>query len=219
MKKRFAILALLLATALAVAAPAIADPIRITGGQLNMQGVSGTLLLLGERSFSLSARVGVTDGVFAPHSQCIVPQCRPGVAIGLEAVWVGLSLRDAVATLEGETFSTVGGLLSTSSAGVRFTGRVTAPPLEADTATVRAPFTFQGQFIHPNPEGTGTIGESLFGRGMATLSLHRNPIGEAWSYTGALYEFDPVPEPATILLTGAGLVALARAARRRRAPS
>lgn len=211
----------LLVLALGTANIAAADPIRITGGQVELHGFGGTVLLAGERRFTLSARVSVTDGVFSPHLQCLLPECRPGVPIALEAVWIGLSLRDGIATLDGEAFPGVGGLTSPNSAALRFGGSVIAPPFAGDTAQVSSPFTFQGQFTHRGPSGF-TIVEPLFGQGMATLHLRRSGDGLAWQYTDAFYVFDPVPEPATMLLAGAGLAVIARRGRRasrRRGPA
>jgi hypothetical protein len=214
--RRRAVLVLVAALIGVGSRPARADPIQITSGSLEMRGTSGNLLLAGDRGFTLSAVVSATDGIFQPWQHCnLTPACTPGTQIGLDAFWVGASLRDTTATLEGRTFADVGGLNSPNSAVAQFTGSATAPPLDGDTATVFAPFSFAGSFSFMNPEGTATISETLFGHGTATLSLRR-ALTSSWSFSAARYEFDPVPEPASLLLTAGG--ALLLACRHRRAP-
>jgi PEP-CTERM motif-containing protein len=198
--------------------PAVADPIQITTGSLQVVGSTGTLSVAGTRGFTLSGTLSTLDGVFRPWEQChLAPVCVPGTTLDLEAYVVGLGLR-AIATLDGQTFSNVGGLISPNQAGVRFTGSVIAPAFDSATATVVAPFRFDGQFSHLEGE------ELLVGSGLATLFLRRSfgaaeGLPPAWDYTGVRYDFSPAftptPEPATLLLTAAGLLGLARRRLRR----
>jgi hypothetical protein len=200
-----------------------ADPIQITGGQVALSGVNGSMQLIGERNFTLTANISATDAFFAPWVQCFAA-CAPGTTIDLGAQWVGLSLHMATATLDGQTFTQVGGLNSPSQARVQLFGSATAPPLGGDTATVLAPFLLEGLFIHPGTMGTD-VREMLAGQGFATLTLRSAFGGDTgvpagWAYSAARYEFqssDPVPEPATLILTGTGLLGLLRARRSRTA--
>lgn len=217
MERRIVAVGLLLLSVLCVSSrTSSADPVTITGGHLEMNGFTGTLFLLGDRGFTLSANVSVTDGVFAPWLTCnLAPACVPGTTIGLDATFTGSSLRSATAMLDGRSFDNVGGLSSTTAAAVRFTGSAQAPVFGTDTAMVLAPFLLAGTFSGLNAAG-GPVHLTFAGHGTATLSLRRNPAFPSWSYTAASYAIHPVPEPATILLTAAGLWGLARRRSRRR---
>ena len=135
--------------------------------------------------------------------------------LDLGARWTGSSIRSATVTLNGETFTNVGGATSTASAIVNFTGSAIAPAFTGETATLIVPFLFQGEFVHFSPSFQRLV-ESLSGEGMVTLTLQRNASLGAWNYVAATYEFQPIPEPATLLLTGAGITTLWAHRRRRR---
>lgn len=195
--------------------PATANPVRITGGALDMASTTGSLLLQGEE-FMLTGGVSATDGLFQPWLQCnLTPSCRPGATLDLSARWSGSSIRSATVTLHGETFNNVGGATATSSALVNFTGSAIAPAFMGETATLIVPFVFQGQFVHLNASFERLV-ETLTGEGTVTLLLRQNATLGTWSYAAATYEFQPIPEPATLLLTGAGITTLWAHRRRRR---
>src|SRR5688500_11047231 len=99
-----------------VVTPAAADPIGIAAGTLDVTSTAGSLALSGERGFTLAAGVWATDGVFAPWMQCAFAACAPGATLDLSATWVGLSLRSATATLDGESFAGVGSVTGSTSA-------------------------------------------------------------------------------------------------------
>jgi hypothetical protein len=206
--------------------PAAADPIQITAGTLDVSSTAGSLTLSGERGFTLSAGVSTTDGVFAPWMQCAFTACAPGAALDLSATWNGMSLRSATATLEGESFTAVGAATGSTSAATRFSGTALVPPASASGSAIAvAPFIFTGQFSYFSPSAGALIVETLQGAGIATVtfaaSFSPSTGSSAWAFRGARYEFHAAPEPATILLTGGGVLALAarrfRRAHRRRA--
>jgi hypothetical protein len=235
MKERSAVVPVLLLTATIClfSRSVAAEPIQIVDGFLRVMNTRGTISLVGgERGFTLSAVVSAQDGVFQPYLHCSLlspPPCLPNTPIDLGAFWVGSSLRDGVVTLDGRTFTGFGGANSETSAGVRFMGSALAPPLEVgDTATVAGPFLFDGTFLSGeviDPITGQPLRESLVGGGTATLSLHRiggpgSGLPPAWGFTASQYQFDPIPvdpipEPGTLMLTGAGLAAIvARRVRR-----
>jgi hypothetical protein len=200
-----------------------AEPIQITAGSLQLAaasaGASGSVLLIGnDRGFTLSARVGTSEGIFGPWEQCqSAPNCAPGAPIDLHAFWVGLG-SVATVTLDGLTFTSVGSLASDDSAVLEFTGAAVAPAFGGGGASLSAPFEFEGRFVRSMGGGV-----TLVGRGMATLFLTQSfgpneGLPPAWRVLGARYDFaalTPAPEPATVVLTALGLVGLAARRRRR----
>ena len=208
--------------ALAFPARAAADPIQVTGGALDMGNFMGTLDITGERGFALYSRVDAISGLYWPWMQCNVPSCRPGTEVSLLARWSGSAISGPM-SFEGETYDRVGGFIDLAQASVEFTGSFTAPPM-GPSATVMTPFSFSGIFTIPDEAGIGQIRHTLFGGGTATVQLVPNtsslPGDPAWMVQSARYEFsaaDPVPEPATLLMVGAGIAGVARRVRRKRA--
>jgi hypothetical protein len=214
MSRRFTIPALLILGLAVGCASAIADPIRITGGTLQMTGPIGTLSLVGDRGFTLAARVSVFDGVFAPWEEChFAPRCMPGVMIGLTGQFAGTGV-PGVATLEGHSFPNLGLLDSNDHVVLRLLGSVSASAFEEEMTTLDAPFTLNGTFV------TASGVNSLTGRGTAALVLRqgfgaKEGLPLAWDYVSARYEFQPAPEPATLVLTALGLAGLVQGRRRR----
>ena len=101
MKSRWGRLGFLVGVILLSIRPATADPIRITGGYLDMGSTAGSLLLQGD-GFLLTGGVTVNDGVFRPWLQCrLTPSCVPGAALDLDARWSGSGLRSTTATVDG----------------------------------------------------------------------------------------------------------------------
>ena len=81
------------------------------------------------------------------------------------------------------------------------------------------PFTFTGQlrgYASADRGGTPVFDLTLAGSGMARLSMAVEDGG--YSFSSLHYNFDPapVPEPATLLLVGAGAALVGRKAWRRR---
>ena len=193
---------------------ASAEPVRITGGALDMSLTSGSLLLQGD-GFLMNGGVTVGEGVFQPWLQCrLTPACVPGATLDLNARWSGSALRSTTATVRGEDFKDIGGATSTTSATVSFIATAIAPVFTGDTVTLTVPFIFQGEFVHFT--AIERLVESLSGEGMVTVALQRNAGLGAWNYVAAKYEFQPIPEPATMLLTGIGMTTLWMHRRRRR---
>jgi hypothetical protein len=211
---RFVILAIV--STIGLGRPALADPISITTGFLEMNPPAGLLVLGGDRGFAFSSHVDAVGGIFQPVDQCNLDplRCRPGSALGLHAAF---SDNDATGTamLDGVTYTHVGDLNSAASVSVDFQGTAVLPPLSG-SAIVTAPFLFSGTFIHP--EASHAVSEALAGIGTVTLAFTPNRgFPGSWHLDSARYDFiDPMatPEPAPLLLMGAGLLSAAAIVRR-----
>jgi PEP-CTERM motif len=194
-----------------------ADPINIISGSLVLNPFNGPITLVGDRGFTFESGVNVSGGFFLPWEQCdnlhSPEPCLPGSSLGLTATWLGNDVTGP-ATLDGVTYSAVGSLSSSSSMNVQFLGTAVLPPLSS-SATVTAPFTFEGSFFHP-VDGM-TVNDPLTGSGFATLLFSPTANG-TWHLDSARYDFgnpSPTPEPASLLLMGSGILALAAFVRSR----
>lgn len=199
-------------------APAQADPIQITQGSLSGRFVVTVELAAPEESFFLTGTGDAVGGLFGPW-RCL--PCAPGSLQTLNSRWVGSDFRGQ-AVIDGTTYVFPSGDLG-PHASVEFLGTWLAPAFGGGlTASVTNPFLFNGVFTYPfDPALPGARTEQLFGHGLATVNLFWLESIGAWNFTGATYTFspeqiDPIPEPATMMLTGAGLAIIARRLRRRR---
>jgi hypothetical protein len=111
----------------------------------------------------------------------------------------------------------VGGTFTASNAAFQFNGGdflippVFPPTDEEGLYTVRQPFTMTGHWTVDVALGDGTTARfdrDLAGRGTARLILGADPASGNSILSMVVYDFKPVPEPATILLLGAGAAAL-----------
>lgn len=190
---------------LAFAVPARAETIQITSGSLQWMGRFGgsPVTLVGE-GFVFQGFAG--NGLFAPDLQCEV--CFAGATIDLLGRWVGLDL-GGTATVNGTTYTGVGGLTATTSLDARWDGSLEIP-LDFTGGVLTAPFQFTATFFNPGAQ------VDLFGAGIASLTLVPNlAIPGGFELGAATYQFSsdaPVPEPMSMMLvgTGLGLAALRR---------
>lgn len=193
--------------ALAFAIPAGAESIQITSGALHGTGLTAPspVRLVGE-GFVFDG-VGL-NGIFGPFLGC--QQCMPGTAVDLFARWVGSDL-PGTATVNGTTFTGVGGLLSDTSLDAIWTGSLIIPE-DFSGGVLSVPFGFTGGFFIPG----GKI--DLSGAGTTSLTFVPYPdVAGAFRLTSAAYEFNgesAVAEPMSLILVGTGLAGLAALRRR-----
>jgi len=100
--------------------------------------------------------------------------------------------------------------------GLRFnTGFVTIPLDAESQLTLSTTFSMSGivDFQEINLQGGGltgfTFSTDVFGSGIASFSLVFSPISREYEIRSAQYDFQPVPEPATLFLFATGIVGLA----------
>jgi hypothetical protein len=198
-----------LIVALGLPSPADADTVQLTGGSLQMVLSVGHVDVVGERGFALTSNVNASGGFYAPRMECGAKICLPGSAVSLRATWGGSDLPGSL-SFEGQVYDDLGNLNSFTSAVIDFTGSFIVPPL-APSATLTAPFIFDGLFSIPNAANTDRITHTLTGSGMATVTLSA-PNGE-WTADAVRYDLSagqPIPEPGTWLMVGFGMAALLR---------
>jgi hypothetical protein len=127
------------------------------------------------------------------------------------------SKRQQAPTLDGQTY-TVGSSVDPVGPLLEFFGTARVPEPSDSPTVVTAPFTAEGRFFL----GFDTIPVVMEGRGIATLLFNPFPAGVGSPPTSIIervrYDFTdqtPVPEPATLTMVAGGLMAIARAEKRR----
>lgn len=193
MALRCAILVLWLAT------PAHADTILDMRSDLGWRGN----LIITEPGFSLSSSVSINGGLFKPEQTC--NPCMPGALIGIGAAWSGSDFGGSV-TVNGQGYDLDGSVFFHGSS-------VVAPELDG-LAMLQAPFMLEGVTMLDD------VAYYFGGLGTATLFLER--VRESWRVDRVSYQISTpatdtvaTPEPASLFLIGAGLLALARYGRGR----
>ena len=163
---------------------------------------------------------GGDPGDVQARDTCIVNGCTPGMVIGTNSSFSGL-IAPAQATsalVNGVRYGSVqvSGSLNFVSAPI------VIPDIGHSDFQVTLPFTFSGNLTGDafqanviNPVFTAT----LSGQGLATFiffDITHGTSSPIYRLSSIEYQFEPVPEPATVLLLSSGLAALIAAGRRRR---
>jgi len=205
---------LTLAALVGTTEPAHADPIIVSG--LIFEDVSNSSIatadVSGTENFSWIGNIGP----FAPSfgDVCEV-SCAPGSTLSFAASTGSESF--GVVTIGTDSFRIGGSSIEFGVLTLGFTGETLLPQLIGLSAAVSAPFSVAGRLFYP-PMFQRSV--SVTGAGIATAFLAPSLSDlSLWRVTRLEYQFGSdsalVPEPSTMLLVGAGALALARRKLRR----
>jgi hypothetical protein len=211
--------AALLAAALTTP-PASADPIVITGGTLN----SGSPVSDFRAVFSLTVDGGTIAGEWPRGAVAAINcfgGCLPGTVISPNAIWLYPEVPSEIATpLATGSVLGAGPFLSGM---LRFLGEgLTLPPVAGGAGgevILDQPFSFSGWATAYPAVSRGTfvpdplVSLDLIGAGTAHLRFRLDTLPDGrsfYAYRQTTYEFEPIPEPFTMLTVGTGLALLWR---------
>ena len=207
---------------LAVGTRASAEPITITSGSIRLSEAAifqtGPISIVGSRGFSIEGLIDSGEGRIDPLVQCF--PCVPGIPFSVGGSLIG-SAFVAAATLDGQTYPSIGSFASDVFASLQLDGMTILPEVSGPSTVITAPFMVNARSLFRLPDVSSV---PLRGGGVVTLTLSANPFLPVWEFGEIRYDFQPpapapVPEPATLVLVGGGLAStLLRFRKRRAAP-
>ncbi|HEX5835354.1 MAG TPA: PEP-CTERM sorting domain-containing protein [Pyrinomonadaceae bacterium] len=191
-----------------------ADPLFISSGTLTVEGPIGAPHFTFFGTDFVVGGSGGERGAVVLQTGCF--PCESGKLISVNAFFVGSSLGGGGITVNGMSFS--GGFGGT----FQLDGPLIQVPFALTNLTITSPFSFVGN-LSVCPDSCVTrppvFSVSLIGGGTATFDLIFGGLNSQgvpiFTFENITYNFE-VPEPASILLFGAGLAALGTAIRHRR---
>jgi hypothetical protein len=196
----------------AIAAQAFCEPVKITGGSMNVPALaaSAPIDIAGTRGFSFNGSADPLEGAVDAFASCT--PCTPGEMISVAATLLGAF--NGTATLDGNTYNVeINNFNPRASMSWNISAPTLTAPAEAPSAQfLQAPFTLTGFFTpDATPPSGMPIQIALIGRGTATLGLRPSPGTNnqpfLWETANVRYAFSDAtvtPEPASLILIGIG---------------
>lgn len=197
-------------------APTHADPIVVTSGTITVSGLAGgPHFNLSGNNFTATSTGGDTGNFQLQHCA----PCIAGQTFGVGGLFLGAQIGGGgTATINGMSFSGLG-----YSGQIVLGGNSFVVPSVMTNVTITVPFTFTAT-LNGCPNGSCLINPVIFtvdlvGSGTATALLNFSGLDSMgrpiFVFSTATFQFEEVPEPASILLFGGGLAVLTAKLRRR----